>query len=255
VRNVVLYGDIGGSSYLLDRFERQPPEQGLMATVFDGGFWRYIFDRMVGYSRFGGDIHLSQSALSLWRWGLLVAVLGALLAGVIGRPGGRRRDGRPARLSRPAMLVMLLALLVNCAVLVQHVSGGGSPYPRYLTPTLGAMATLAAIGLHRLLPRLLPAVAVAGAAATCWALARPTEELEELLGDPIASPGLLTTTLWMAGVGVVVTCAVLVLPPTVTGAEWTPDDNDRRSYWQHLRQVRVEEPDRAPAHGGVLQQS
>ena len=56
-------------------------------------------------------------------------------------------------------MCLLVALLVVVTV-AQHVSGGGSRYARYLLPALGVLAALFALGLDRLIPRLLPAVVV-----------------------------------------------------------------------------------------------
>jgi hypothetical protein len=211
LRNLLLYGDIGGSSYLLERFRREPPEGSLLAITFNSERWELIYDRLVGYTRITRTvIQVSEGALSMWRWGALVAVLGALLAVVVGRPGGRREaDGELARLSRVAATILLLAVLTNCAVLIQHISGGGSEWPRYLTPTLGAMATLAAIGLHRLVPRVLPLVAVAGAATTCWVLASPTAAT---LGPAPVSPWLGNASLLLAAAGALAACTALILP-------------------------------------------
>lgn len=206
VRNVVLYGDIGASSYLLERFDRVPREGGMVTTALDGHLWRQVYDRMVGYTRFSNPIGVSEWALDLWRWGALLAAVGLVVALVRGRAGGQRDDGRPAVLGRPGVVVLVLVAATNAAVYVQHVAGGGSPWPRYFYPTLGVMATLAAIGLHRLQPRVLPLLAVTGAAATCWVLARPTERLA---GTPMVSPRLGTVSLALAAAGVVVVAGVL----------------------------------------------
>jgi hypothetical protein len=210
LRNLLLYGDIGGSSYLLERFDRVPPQGSLLEIIFNSERWELIYDRLVGYTRFAEPVQLSEGALSIWRWAALVAVLGALLAVAVGRPGGRRdADGQPALLSRAGSLILLLAVLTNCAVLVQHIAGGGSEWPRYLTPTLGAMATLAAIGLQRLIPRVLPLVAVAGAATTCWVLAGPTEAT---LGLPPVAPWLGNASMLLAAAGALAACTALILP-------------------------------------------
>lgn len=206
LRNIALYGDIGASSYLLDRFGRVSREEGVLGTALDRQLWQVVYDRMVGYTRFANPIRLSEGGLALWRWAAVLALVGVLVALVRGRPGGRRADGEPAWLSRAGVLMLVAVVATHAAVFVQHVSGGGSPWPRYLYPALGPLATLAVIGLHRLVPRVLPLLAVAGAAATSWVLARPTESL---LGDPLGAPWLSTASLALAAVGVAVVGSVL----------------------------------------------
>lgn len=209
VRNVALYGDIGGSAYLLDRFTRTPRADGVLGTALDGEGWRLVYERMVGHTFFvSRPIGLSTTGLALWRWAALVALVGLVVALVWGKVGAHGDDGRPALLSRPAVLILLLAVGANAAVYVQHVAQGGSPWPRYLYPGLGAAATLAALGLNRLAPRILPLVAVAGALATSWALARPTEAL---LGHPplVDSLWMIEASLVLAAAGGGIACMVL----------------------------------------------
>jgi hypothetical protein len=206
VRNMVLYGDIGASSYLLNRFERVPRPGGLVGTALDGEMWLMVYDRMVAYIRFLNPVRLSPGSVALWRWGGLLALLGLLIAVAVGRTGGRRAGGELAPLSRAGVATLVLATAANAAVFVQHVAEGGSPWPRYLYPTLGTITTLAALGLHRLVPRILPLLVVAGAAATSWTLARPTERV---VGDPAVAPWLLTASLVLAAVGIAIVGAVL----------------------------------------------
>jgi hypothetical protein len=54
-----------------------------------------------------------------------------------------------------------LAVAVILLTIGQHVSGGGNPYTRYLFPLLGVLASVVAIGLDRIVARILPAVLVA----------------------------------------------------------------------------------------------
>ena len=59
-------------------------------------------------------------------------------------------------------------MAVITLTVAQHLAGGGSPYPRYFFPVLGVLAALAALGLDRLMPRVLPALLVA--AMAWWAI-------------------------------------------------------------------------------------
>lgn len=257
LRNLLLYGDIGASSYLLRRFGRGPHRESLLSALFNLDDWREVFDRMVGHVFFLEPVRISWTNIGLWRWGLLLAVVGLVLAWRAGTTGDRRDDGEPGMLTRPTLVLLGVAIALNCVLFVQHVVGGGSPWPRYLYATLGATAILVVIGLDRILPRLLPFAAVVGAAATSWALTQAVG-LSEQLGAPWTSERLRLSSLRLAELGVGLVCAMLIHPTVAAAmarvAESRADDHDRdRSpYGEHLRQVRVEEPHRAQAHGGLL---
>jgi hypothetical protein len=150
IRIQLLYGDIGASSFLLERFEREP--RGSIAHVMtQGRLWSHLFHRMVG------------TAPLSWAWPrfanvvALVAVVGLIVAIVRPRSGTSRR----------AIGLCLVAVAVITFTVAQHLAGGGSAYPRYLFPAIGALAVLAAIGLDRL-ARVLPAIVVA--AMAWWAI-------------------------------------------------------------------------------------
>jgi len=260
VRNLFLYGDFGASSYLLRRFDRGDHEESPLRVVVDWGGWGEVYDRMVGHVFFLDPVRISWAQIGLWRLGLVLAVVGLVIAWRTGVTGDRRPDdGQPGRLSHPLLVLLGVAFGLNTLLFIQHVAGGGSPWPRYLYATLGASATLVMIGLDRLLPRVLPIVAVLGAAATAWALTHAVSASGQL-GDPWTSRGVRMASLRVAELGVGLICAMLIQPTVAAAlarrAESRANDDDhrrdRRSHREHLRQVRVEEPDRAQAHGGLL---
>jgi hypothetical protein len=151
VRIQMLYGDVGASSFLLDYFDRTG--RGSIADVLtQGRLWSHLYHRMI-----------STAPLS-WAWPrfanvvAVVAIIGLIVA--IARP----RRGT----SRRAIALCLVAAAVITFTVAQHLAGGGSPYPRYFFPVLGVFAVLAAIGLDRLVPGVLPGIVAA--AMACWAI-------------------------------------------------------------------------------------
>jgi hypothetical protein len=151
VRIQLLYGDVGASTFLLQHFDREP--RGSIAHVMtQGRLWSHLFHRMVG------------TAPLSWAWPrfanlvAFVAVVGVIVAIVRPRAGTSRR----------AIALCLVAVAVITFTVAQHLAGGGSAYPRYFFPVLGVLAVLAAVGLDRLVARVLPAVVVA--AMAWWAI-------------------------------------------------------------------------------------
>lgn len=135
VRNHVLYGDVGASSYLLERFQRSRVDS-VAGMLTQGHVWSSLYRR------------LASTAPLDWavpRFATLVAVVCVVAVAVLGASGVRRRDRRLA----VDATVLLVAIVVVVVTVAQHLAGGGSPYPRYLFPALGAAAVLVAAGLER----------------------------------------------------------------------------------------------------------
>ena len=217
VRNVVRYGDIGGSRYLMDRFGRTPPGS-LFSVVADGDLWVELFQRLQ-----------APNAITQRHPPLMVPIGVAAIAGLVAvvvtrRTGDRDRSEQPVRVSRRSVALLVMSVLAIAATFAQHVSAGGVPHPRYLLPVLGALATLIMVGLDRLVPRLLPAVLVV--AMGWWALAHVPSGVEPAWvyrhrdqGAP--APELLrvlpTGAFWraLAGCGIVVGCLVALAAMTL----------------------------------------
>jgi hypothetical protein len=197
-----LYGDIGASSFLLDRFDRTG--RGTIAHVLtQGRLWSHLYHRMI-----------STAPLS-WAWPrfvnlvAVVAVIGLVVA--IARP----RMGT----SRRAIALCLVAVAVITFTVAQHLSGGGSAYPRYFFPVLGVLSVLAAIGLDRLVPGVLPALVVG--AMAWWAIRQmpigvnPAITRRPRDGGAVPPPALRVLPVgeaWrMAAAGLIVLGTVLVI--------------------------------------------
>jgi hypothetical protein len=209
VRNQRLYGDFAGSEFLLDRFGRTS-----RGSVFEIITWGHLWVDLYHWL-------MSPSWLVLARAPLLNLVLVLAVAGlVIVAISGRIADGI---VTRPALALCVTSVFVVVVTVAQHVSGGGGRYSRYLLPALGVAAALIAVGLDRLVPRVLPAVTAI--LLGWWSLAhvpsgvdpaserRPRDRggpMPELLQVLPASPWLRTAAGALIGVGCAGLLAALV---------------------------------------------
>ena len=147
LRNIALYGDIGASQYLLERFSRSA-----RGSVVDMLRWGEIWGSL--YHRLATTAPLSWPVP---RFATLVAVVGVIgLVVTVGAAAMRR-----GTIELRALVVCLLATAVVTLTVAQHLAGGGSPYPRYFFPALGVAAVLLGVSYDRLGPRVLPLVLLA----------------------------------------------------------------------------------------------
>jgi hypothetical protein len=163
----LLYGDIGASTFLLERFGRTP-RGSVLDMLSQGHRWTYLFHRMLSTA----PLSPGWPRLAWPRFANLIAaviVAGLVVLVVRARTGDKdHATDEPGVMSRRSLVLCLLAVAVITVTVAQHLSGGGSPYPRYFFPVLGVLAALAALSLDRLLPRILPALLVA--AMAWWAI-------------------------------------------------------------------------------------
>lgn len=153
VRNAVLYGDLGASDHLLRLFRRR--RRGSVAAMLTRGeMWVGLYQRLLSPSTLRRRLPPGLTVATV------VALGGFVAAVVTGRTGDRGDDGRPGVVSRPAVGLGGAAVAVIALTVVQHYSGGGNAYTRYVFPVLGVLASAVAIGLDRIWARVLPAVAV-----------------------------------------------------------------------------------------------
>jgi hypothetical protein len=209
LRNNALYGDFAGSEFLLDRFSRTP-RGSLIDVLTWGHLWVDLYHMLMSPSP------LFTVRAPLLNLALLLAAIGLVGVAVRRRTGDVVRRGVHGVVTRPALGLCLVVVLVVIVTVAQHVSGGGSRYARYLLPALGVGAALFALGLDRLWPRTLPAVTVV--LMGWWALRnvpsgvdpaaerRPRdrgEPMPELLQVLPASPWLRTAAAVVIAVGCV----------------------------------------------------
>lgn len=161
-RNLSRYGDIGGSEFLLDRFQRSA-RGGLLDLVTWGHLWVALYHKLLSPSpTFLVKAPPGSNPL------IIVAGVGLVIAVIVGRTGDYASPKVRFIVSRVVVLLGVVAAGVIAVTVVQHVSGGGNPYARYLFPVLPVGATFVAIGFDRLLPRVLPAAALAALALWAW---------------------------------------------------------------------------------------
>jgi hypothetical protein len=208
LRNRRLYGDFAGSEFLLDRFGRDP-RGSLFEILTWGHLWVDLYHMLMSPTPLFPIV--SPPGVNI---ALLLVVIGLVIVAIRGQTGDVLRRGVHGLVTKPALGLCVTVVLGVITTVAQHVSGGGSRYARYLLPALGVAAALFAIGLDRLLPRVLPAVTVV--LMGWWALRNvpsgvdPTEELRprdrgvpmpELLQVLPASPWLRTAAVVVIAIG------------------------------------------------------
>jgi hypothetical protein len=160
LRNLLLYGDIGASDYLLRLFRRE--ERGSVLAMFNRRFlWIRVYESLMSPTTRARIAPPGSFVLTL------VSAIGVCVAFLTGRLGRRATaaDDPTARAAlRWSLALCLLTLAVVATTIAQHVSGGGNAHARYAMPAIGAAAVLVVVGLERLWSRWGPIVltAVAG---------------------------------------------------------------------------------------------
>ena len=216
LRNIVLYGDIGASSYLLERFDRET-NGSIVSALLDGPLWRSLYTRSMSPFTYRGP-----RPPGMWIFAVL-GVAGLALATVTRCTGDRDDAGNRYQLARRSILMMLVGIAVIVLYIAQHVSGGGYLHPRYAFPVLASVATLMVVGLDRILPRVLPVILLVGMAM--WTLIQlpvaidPSFNSRPRDGNRLAPAALRTlpgsdawrafTTLWIV-VGFVIAAVAIV---------------------------------------------
>jgi hypothetical protein len=220
VRNIVLYGDIGASSFLMDRFSREP--RGSFAEfMFDHQWWSWLYTS-IATRPFGLDImevgRRVELVVVLATIGLVLAVFVQLRRLRRGQVSGAAAASGPFL---PAVALALVATAVLMVAMSQHVSSGGLPHLRYLYPSLGALAALVVVGLDRLIPRVLPLAVVVAQAVLLAGLVGPTaEELRSLV--TMMPEGLDFVPSTTATRALAVTVALLGAGMLAAALAWSP---------------------------------
>ncbi len=173
VRNMVLYGDIGASQYLLEMFRRQP-QGSLFDQIVRWSMWSNVFDGLMSPTTRRRIVPPGSAVITL------IAAIGVGIVFVTGRisrgadasdTGGTssfaaRTD--EAHTLRWQLSLGLVAIGLIAVTIAQHVSGGGNAHARYAMPAIGVAAVLVVIGMERVWSRWAPLAVVA--IAGWWAL-------------------------------------------------------------------------------------
>jgi hypothetical protein len=175
-RNMVLYGDIGASQYLLEMFRRDR-RGSMLDMIVRWSMWSNVFEGLMSPTTRRRMLPPGSVVLTM------IAALGVVIVFVTGRITRRpaRDDGATAdadaasdgRIGEASTLRWQLALALVAVALIaltiaQHASGGGNAHARYSMPAIGAAAVLVVIGMERIWSRWAPLALVV--VAGWWAL-------------------------------------------------------------------------------------
>ena len=172
-RNMVLYGDIGASQYLLEMFRREH-RGSMLDMIVRWSMWSDVFEGLMSPTTRRRTMPPGSVVLTM------IAALGVVIVFVTGRITRRRTsddagahatsDGRIGEAStlRWQLALALVTVALIALTIAQHASGGGNAHARYFMPAIGAAAVLVVIGMERIWSRWAPLALVI--VAGWWAL-------------------------------------------------------------------------------------
>ena len=172
-RNMVLYGDIGASQYLLEMFRRER-RGSMLDMIVRWSMWSDVFEGLMSPTTRRRTMPPGSVVLTM------IAALGVVIVFVTGRITRRRTsddagahatsDGRIGEAStlRWQLALALVTVALIALTIAQHASGGGNAHARYFMPAIGAAAVLVVIGMERIWSRWAPLALVI--VAGWWAL-------------------------------------------------------------------------------------
>jgi hypothetical protein len=219
VRNIVLYGDIGASQYLLAMFRRER-----RGSVFDmlvhWPMWSNVYEGLMSPTTRRRILPPGSLAITL------IAAVGVAIVFVTGRTGRIDRTdrtgpgvdrGNEASTLRWQVALGLVTIGLIALTLAQHASGGGNAHARYAMPAIGVAAVLLVMGMERIWSRWAPLglVMIAG----WWALINlpvnvdPTtlvRNRDDGQLPPLPLRKLPLSDVWRTGAGVLIAGGVTV---------------------------------------------
>ena len=229
VRNMVLYGDIGASQYLLEMFRRER-RGSMLDMIVRWSMWSNVFEGLMSPTTRRRMLPPGSVVLTM------IAALGVVIVFVTGRITQRpardedtdadvASDGHIGEAStlRWQLALALVAVALIALTIAQHASGGGNAHARYAMPAIGAAAVLVVIGMERVWSRWAPLTLVM--VAGWWALINLPVDVDpqrllrgrdggQLPPSPLRvlplSDGWRTASGVLIAVGVVVAVAALV---------------------------------------------
>lgn len=216
-RNIVLYGDVGASQYLLELFRRE--RQGsVFAMITSWSLWSNVYEGLMSPSTRRRLMPPGGAVLTI------TAAVGLSVVFVSGRFSSSRQDGdvvdgsdeeSESRTLRWQIALCVVAVGVIALTIAQHASGGGSAHARYMMPAIGVAAVLLVIGMERIWSRWAPLALVT--VAGWWALVNLPVDVDPAtlrrLRDegqlpPFALRTLPMSDAWRTGAGVMIATGV-----------------------------------------------
>jgi hypothetical protein len=229
-RNLVLYGDVGASQYLLEMFRRER-RGSVLDMALRWSLWSNVYDGLMSPTTRQRIVPPGSAVITM------IAAVGVGLAFVAGRIGqvgealhsngrpdsdraerGRRTDDADeASTLRWQISLGVVAIGVMALTIAQHASGGGNAHARYTMPAIGVAAVLLVIGMERICSRWAPLglVTIAG----WWALINlPVDVDPQTLRrnrddgqlPPFPLRDLPLTDTWRTAAGVLIAVGVVV---------------------------------------------
>ena len=229
VGNIVRYGDIAASKYLLQRFGREGG-RSVLGTLVAGGAWdgaaRRLFSMLVAeplaQATMPGAGEVAYRVIEVFI--ILAAVAVAVLV-------VRDRRGRAPRPDRPLDLWPWLALLAtfvaSWVMMAKHMSGGGTAHVRYVIvalPLIGVVVATAILrlqrpsGARRYLPTILASLSLLGLFAArvqqtelfaSWMPQHTDAPLASALSQPSGSPSARIAALALGALGTALMASIL----------------------------------------------
>lgn len=210
VRNIVLYGDIGASRYLLEMFDRQP--RGSVFHMFNRRFlWIRVYEGIMSPDTRERIAPPGSFLLTL------ASTVGVCIAFVTGRISRSTERAPSAARVRWSIAMCLSIIAVIATTIAQHASGGGNAHARYAMPAIGVAAVLVVTGVERIWTRWGPLALVV--VAGWWAVLNIPVDVDPMLTrgareDGGLPPGPLRylplSDTWRNAAGVLVAVGVLV---------------------------------------------
>jgi hypothetical protein len=244
-RNMVLYGDIGASQYLLEMFRRER-RGSMLDMIVRWSMWSNVFEGLMSPTTRRRMLPPGSVVLTM------IAALGVVIVFVTGRITSRTAqhagadnadadadaasDGRigDASTLRWQLALALVAVALIALTIAQHASGGGNAHARYSMPAIGAAAVLVVIGMERIWSRWAPLALVI--VAGWWALINLPVDVDPqtLLRNrddgqlpPYPLRVLPLSDGWRTGAGVLIAVGVIVAVAALVATARTPTQPDR----------------------------
>ena len=220
-RNMVLYGDVGASQYLLEMFRRER-RGSVLDMMVRWPMWSNVSEGLMSPTTRRRIVPPGSLVLTM------IAAVGVGMVLVTGRITRRNRvaidrvvasDVRNDDTStlRWQISLGLVTVVLIALTIAQHSSGGGNAHARYTMPAIGVAAVLVVVGMERIWSRWAPLglVLIAG----WWAIINLPVDIDPTVlrrnrddgrPPPSALQVLPLSDGWRTGAGVLIAVGVFV---------------------------------------------